>query len=344
MRNRLRGALSPRRLARRLWPPLLFLAILIGLWELALAVNYVSESILPHPKDIVVSFYELIGSEFVWDDIGATLWESVAGFGLGAALGLALAIPSGLSPIMRQMLGPYAVALQVTPRIAIAPLIIAWAGFGYNSKIWIAAIIAFFPVYVNALTGILTVDEDSREMFRSLGASRWQTFTHLMVPGSLPILFDGLVSGLVFGLIVAQASTRDYRIEVPWSDTLLHFVVPALAVIAWTTDSIIAVNPRVPWPTVGWVLVFPALWLPYTLVRGADVGWYPYFFLDEAQVGGPLGVAGYCLLVMLIFMVVTAALVGVNRWLWRRARDRRGSSPAAPRRRAARAGSPASRR
>ncbi len=153
-----------------------------------------------------------------------------------------------------------------------------------------------------------------------------------------------LVSGLVFALIVAQASTRDYRIDVPWSDTLLHFVVPALAVVAWTTDSIIAVNPRVPWPTIGWVLVFPSLWLPYTLVRGADVGWYPYFFLDEAQVGGPIGVAGYCLLVMLIFMAVTAALVGVNRWLWRRARGRRGSSPAAPRRRAAPAGSPASRR
>ena len=151
-----------------------------------------------------------------------------------------------------------------------------------------------------------------------------------------------LVSGIVFGLIVAQASTRDYRIEVPWSDTLLHFVVPALAVVAWTTDSIIGVNPRVPWPTVGWVLVFPALWLPYTLVRGADVGWYPYFFLDEAQVGGPLGVAAYCALVMLIFMAVTAALVAINRWLWRRARDRRGSSPAAPRRRAPRAESPAS--
>src|SRR5918994_722051 len=126
-------ALSPRRVARRLWPPLLFLAILIGLWELALAVDYVSESILPHPKDIVVSFWELAGSDFVWDDVGATLWEAVAGFGVGSALGLALAIPSGLSPIMRQMLGPYAVALQVTPRIAIAPLIIAWAGFGYSS-------------------------------------------------------------------------------------------------------------------------------------------------------------------------------------------------------------------
>jgi NitT/TauT family transport system permease protein len=204
MLTRAAHALSPTRVARRLWPPLVFLVLIIALWELALAVDYVSESILPHPKDIVVSFYELVFEEsFIWDDTAATLWESVAGFGLGAALGLALAIPSGLSPIMRQMLNPYAVALQVTPRIAIAPLIIAWAGFGYNSKIWIAAIIAFFPVYVNALTGILTVDEDAREMFRSLGASRWQTFTHLMVPGSLPVLFAGLKTAAGLALVGA---------------------------------------------------------------------------------------------------------------------------------------------
>jgi NitT/TauT family transport system permease protein len=204
MSARVAHALSPSRLARRLWPPLLFLVLIVGLWELALAVEYVSESILPHPKDIVVSFYQLVIEEsFIWDDVAATLWESVAGFALGAALGLALAIPSGLSPVMRQMLGPYAVALQVTPRIAIAPLIIAWAGFGYNSKIWIAAIIAFFPVYVNALTGILTVDEDAREMFRSLGASRWQMFTHLMVPGSLPVLFAGLKTAAGLSLVGA---------------------------------------------------------------------------------------------------------------------------------------------
>src|SRR5918994_6936623 len=97
MARKVLHALSPRRLARRLWPPLLFLAILIGLWELALAVDYVSETILPHPKDIVVSFWELAGSDFVWDDVAATLWEAVAGFVLGSALGLALAIPSGLS-------------------------------------------------------------------------------------------------------------------------------------------------------------------------------------------------------------------------------------------------------
>jgi NitT/TauT family transport system permease protein len=197
------AALSPRRLGRRLWPPLVFLVLLLGVWELALALEWVAETILPHPKDIAVSFVDLLLSDIVWDDIAATLWESVAGFFLGAALGLALAVPSGLSPTMRQMLGPYAVALQVTPRIAIAPLIIAWAGFGYSSKIWIAAIIAFFPVYVNALTGMLTVDEDAREMFRSLGASKWQQFMKLMVPGSLPVMFAGLKTAAGLALVGA---------------------------------------------------------------------------------------------------------------------------------------------
>jgi hypothetical protein len=136
-----------------------------------------------------------------------------------------------------------------------------------------------------------------------------------------------LVSGIVFGVIVAQSSTRDYRVDVPWSDTLLHFVVPALAVVAWATDAVLAVNPAVPWATVGWVLLYPSLWLAYTLVRGADIGWYPYFFLDEAQVGGPVGVALYCAFVLAVFVCLTATLVFVNRSLWRTARDRRARPP-----------------
>ncbi len=150
-----------------------------------------------------------------------------------------------------------------------------------------------------------------------------------------------VISGIVFALIVANASTRDYRIEVPWSDTLLHFVVPALALVAWTVDAALAVNPRVPWSTLGWVLVYPVLWLGYTLVRGADVGWYPYFFLDETQVGGPWGVALYCTVVLVIFVSVTAGLVALNRGLWRTARDRRARRSGTSDRRAGRAAVPA---
>jgi NitT/TauT family transport system permease protein len=195
--------LSPRRLATALWPPLVFLVGLVALWKLALAQEWVTDIIIPHPEDIVVSFVDLLGSDIVWDDIAATLWETVAGFLLGAAFGIALALPSGVSPTMTRMLQPYAVGLQVTPRIAIAPIVIAWAGFGYSSKIIIAAIIAFFPVYVNALTGIVTVDEDAREMFRSLGASRLQTFVRLMLPSSLPVMFAGLKTAASLSLVGA---------------------------------------------------------------------------------------------------------------------------------------------
>jgi NitT/TauT family transport system permease protein len=173
------------------------------LWKIALAQEWVSTRVLPHPEDIVTSFVDLSLEGIWWDDVAATLWESVAGFLLGSALGLALAIPSGLWKVMRRMLHPYAIGLQVTPRIAIAPLIIAWAGFGYSSKIWIAAIISFFPVYVNALTGMLTVDEEAREMFRSLGASRWQTFVRLVTPSSMPVMFAGLKTAAGLSLVGA---------------------------------------------------------------------------------------------------------------------------------------------
>lgn len=192
-----------RRLNDAVVPPLIFLVFLVTVWKLALWNEWVSSFVLPHPEDVIYSFVDLVFSDIIWDDTAATLWETVAGFLLGALIALGLAVPSGLWPTMRSMLHPYAIGLQVTPRIAVAPIIIAWAGFGYSSKIWIAAIIAFFPIYVNALTGILTVDEESREMFRSLGASRWQLFSRLVVPSSLPILFAGLKTAAGLALVGA---------------------------------------------------------------------------------------------------------------------------------------------
>ena len=198
-----RLASLPRRFFDQVVPPLVFLVFLVLVWKLALWNEWVSDTIIPHPEDVVFSFVDLVFSDIIWDDTAATLWETVAGFLLGAVIALALAVPAGLWETMRRMLHPYAIGLQVTPRIAVAPIIIAWAGFGYSSKIWIAAIIAFFPIYVNALTGILTVDEEAREMFRSLGASRWQSFSRLVVPSSLPIMFAGLKTAAGLALVGA---------------------------------------------------------------------------------------------------------------------------------------------
>jgi NitT/TauT family transport system permease protein len=201
--SRVASVVTPRRAFDAVAAPLLFLGLIVVFWKIALWEEWVSTRVLPHPEDIVTSFVDLSFSDIWWDDVAATLWESVAGFLLGSVLGLALAIPSGLWKVMRRMLHPYAIGLQVTPRIAIAPLIIAWAGFGYSSKIWIAAIISFFPVYVNALTGMLTVDEEAREMFRSLGASRWQTFMRLVTPSSMPVMFAGLKTAAGLSLVGA---------------------------------------------------------------------------------------------------------------------------------------------
>lgn len=249
-----------RGLAPSIWPPLLLLAVLVVVWKLALTRGWVSPLILPPPEDIVRSFVKLITGGLITTDIVATVWESVAGFVLGAAIGLALAIPSGLSPTIRKMLAPYAVSLQVTPRIAIAPLIVTWAGFGYGSKIWIAAIIAFFPVYVNTLTGMLTVDEDSREMFRSLGATQGQTFFQLMVPSSLPLVFAGLKTaagmsliGAVVGEFISAARGLGVLIQLFASQLLIADVFAVILLLMIVGFLLYGTVEWLEWTTVFWL-------------------------------------------------------------------------------------------
>jgi NitT/TauT family transport system permease protein len=192
-----------RRALSRLFAPLLFLVILLAGWDIAVTAGYVDEILLPRPWDILDAFVELWSRPDIGDDIRATVWETVAGFVLGSAIGIALASAASVSSFLKSMINPYAIALQVTPRIALAPVIIAWLGFGYGPKIVIAATLAFFPVFINALTGLTATDRDASEMFRSIGGTRLQTFVHLRMPSALPVAFAGLKTGLTLALIGA---------------------------------------------------------------------------------------------------------------------------------------------
>ncbi|HSP51729.1 MAG TPA: Pr6Pr family membrane protein [Cryobacterium sp.] len=118
------------------------------------------------------------------------------------------------------------------------------------------------------------------------------------------------VSGIVFLTIVIQSSSLDYTIEVPWSSQLLHFWIPSIALLDWLTD---AGKARLPWKVLVWVLVAPAIWGVFTLIRGSMVGWYPYFFLDPVQVSGPLETAIYCAVALLIFTAIAAVLTATSR-------------------------------
>ena len=239
-----------------------------------------------------------------------------------------------LAPGMRarRSLGVFRVLIAVLEVVAIIGNFQYVLGFRFFAT---ANFFSYFTIQ-SAMIAVVTLGIAAWYALKAPSDPPWLGILRTMVTVYL------LVSGIVFGLIVSQASTRDYRIDVPWSDTLLHFVVPALAIVAWVADSIIAVNPKVPWSTVGWVLVYPTVWLAYTLARGSQLGWYPYFFLDEAQVGGALGVVAYCAFVLVIFVAITAVLVAVNRALWRRARGRRGSPFGTPDRRALPVEQPAS--
>ena len=128
-----------------------------------------------------------------------------------------------------------------------------------------------------------------------------------------------LVSGVVYALITFQPANVAYAISIPWSSQILHFWIPAIAVIDWFVDPDKA---RLPWKNLGLVLVFPVLWLIFTLIRGDLLGWYPYFFLDARQVSGPVETLIYYALIVVIITGIAALLTAATRMKPHRLRPR----------------------
>jgi NitT/TauT family transport system permease protein len=181
----------------------LFLSI-IAIWELVSATEIVDPLILPRPSSILISLYDMLfQAGNAWYHMGITLWEALVGFLIGSVVGIALAVAAGLNETFRRYISPYVIVLQVIPRIALAPMIIAWLGFGTSPKIAIGALICFFPPFINTLTGLLNTDEDANEMFRSLGANKRQIFFSLMLPNAMPIIMAGLKAAISLALIGA---------------------------------------------------------------------------------------------------------------------------------------------
>lgn len=185
------------------WLPLISLLLGLGLWWAVTRIPRLPAFILPSPGLVITRFWQvLLDGSLLWHTL-ITLFEVLAGMAIGVTTASALGYWLAKSPAVERVLSPYIVASQAVPIVAVAPLLVIWFGPGLFSKVLITALIVFFPVLVNTVVGLRSVSDDLRDLFRSLLATPWQTFTHLEVPAALPIFLGGLRVGATLSVIGA---------------------------------------------------------------------------------------------------------------------------------------------
>jgi len=192
---------------RRWLLPAALIALLLGLWQLACSLGVIADALslesylVPSPTEIASSLWENRGllAENAW----VTLREILLGIAVALVVGVGFAVLMHLSRVLRDAAFPLMVASQAIPVVVIAPILVVWFGYGITAKVVIVALVCFFPITVNTLDGLRSVDPEAVKMMRSLGASRWQRFRRVEAPAALPSLFTGIKIAVVFAPIGA---------------------------------------------------------------------------------------------------------------------------------------------
>lgn len=180
---------------------LLLLVGLLALAEIAARNGWVSKLVMPAPSQVWDVLVDGFGSGFYQPHLLSTVGSIFTGFAIAGTLAIMIAGTLTSIPVIERVLTPFFVAFQSMPKVALAPLIVIWFGFGGISKIIIVITACFFPILMNALHGLKLRDRDHLELMRSLGASRLQLFMRLRLPQALPYIFAGLHIGVIFALI-----------------------------------------------------------------------------------------------------------------------------------------------
>lgn len=177
--------------------------IMLVVWDLAVRTGLVNEIILPYPHRVAVALFHELQDPNFWEHFGITTIETLSGFVIGSLIGFTLGAALGMSSWVRAVVFPYVVAFQGLPKVVLAPIFVTALGFGIASKIAMAVALAFFPVLLNTMVGILGVDRDQARLLRMYRATPWQTFTKLTLPAAAPMISAGLKASLTFALIGA---------------------------------------------------------------------------------------------------------------------------------------------
>lgn len=164
-------------------------------WELVVIIFKIPRYILPSLSSVIRQLFK--NSDLIWQYTLVTGVESFVGFLIAVALGVPLAMLTGFSRLLRQTFYPSAVALEMVPKIAFAPLFVVWFGFGFLPKMIIVFLVCFFPILLNGILGFTSLSTEMGHFGRSTGADGWTMFWKIRVPAAMPELFVGLKGAAV---------------------------------------------------------------------------------------------------------------------------------------------------
>ena len=238
--------------------PAILVAVL-ALWWVACHVLGVPAYVLPAPEQVLHAFVGGL-ARTPWDKAGfwyhggVTVWEALLGFGIGSATGAVLGFALSHWPLLGRSWYPYIVGFQSLPKVALAPLMVVWFGFGLEGKVFITAVITFFPVLVNTMAGYQSVEPERIELARSCNASEWHLLSKIILPSCLPFLFAGLsvasvlaILGAVVGEFVGASAglgmlLMQYDAQMQLAP--LFAVIVLLALIGYLMNTAVAILER----------------------------------------------------------------------------------------------------
>lgn len=200
----------------RVLPPLVLLALLLGAWEIACRALDVPAYFLPPPSAVAVALADSLPT--LLKASVTTLSTAVIALIVASLVAQALAIVTALSPLLDRAVRPLASVVQVTPVVAIAPLLLIWAGLDHPERalIALAVLVAFFPIFSGAVAGLRSADRDLERLFALYGAGRWQTVLRLRLPSAVPFLLEGhkVGAGLaLIGAVVAEFGAGSGKVQ-----------------------------------------------------------------------------------------------------------------------------------
>ncbi|MEV6495047.1 ABC transporter permease [Actinoplanes sp. NPDC051633] len=230
-------------------------AILIGVWWLALIVFGIESYLAPTPLEVFTAFTG--EASYLLQNAWVTLTETAQGFGLAVVIGLTIGTLLAASRIVEQTFMPALVALNAVPKLAFAPLLVAWMGFGPGPKIVLVVLMCAFPIILSTTAGLVSTPADLAEMARSLSASRAQMFGRIRLPGALPQIFVGLkvamplaVIGALVGELFGASEGLGYVVQNSGADTGMQFAaITLLALMSIVLFYVVVLIERlaVPW-------------------------------------------------------------------------------------------------